>query len=86
MGNRRTPDSIGLIPFTSWRNRGRKVSAPNMANPTTNPMALAAVNTELAKRLRGITGSAARRSANKKATPMTAPPTPKPMMNGDVHG
>ncbi len=32
-GNRRTPDWMGLIPFTSWKKRGRKVRAPNMAKP-----------------------------------------------------
>ena len=48
-GNRRTPDWMALIPFTSWKKRGRKVSAPNMANPTTNPMALAAAKTRLSE-------------------------------------
>ena len=40
MANRRTPDSVGLTPLTTWRKRGRKVRAPYMAKPTTKPMAL----------------------------------------------
>ena len=50
IGHRRSPDSVGLTPFTTWRNRGRKVRAPNMANPTTKPIALVAVKTRLVKR------------------------------------
>ncbi len=85
-GNRRTPDWMGLMPFTSWKNRGRKVRAPNMANPTTKPMALAAAKTLLAKRGRGITGSTARRSASRNRPPNTTPATARPTMKGDVHG
>ena len=86
IGNSLTPDSIGLMPFTSWRNRGRKVSAPNMANPTTNPMALAALKTLFEKSGSGITGSTARRSANRNRMVKTTPATASPTINGDVHG
>ena len=85
-GKRRTPDSMGLMPRTSWKKRGRKVRAPNMANPTTKPMALAERNTEVANRLNGMTGSRARRSARTNATPKTTPATSSPSMNGDDHG
>ena len=57
-----------------------------MANPTTNPMALAERNTEVANRLSGMTGSRARRSARTNATPKTTPATTSPSMNGDDHG
>ncbi len=85
-GKSRTPDWMGLIPFTSWKKSGRKVRAPNMAKPTTNPMALAAANTRLAKRGSGITGSTARRSASRNRTVKTTPATARPMMKGEVHG
>src|SRR3954469_17413462 len=39
IGNRCTPDSVGEIPWTTWRKIGRKVSAPNIAKPRTNPIA-----------------------------------------------
>ena len=86
IGNSRTPDSVGLTPLTICRNRGRKVKAPNMAKPTTKPMALAEVNTRLPKSLSGMTGSAARRSAQRKRPARTTPPTPRPTMNGEPHG
>ena len=85
MGKSRTPDWMALTPFTSWRNRGRKVMAPNMAKPMTKPMALTALNTLLRKRASGRTGSTARRSAKRKATPDATPNTPRPMMKGEVH-
>jgi len=56
-----------------------------MANPTTKPMALEAANTLLVNSGRGMTGSTARRSAQRKRTVKTTPATAKPMMNGEVH-
>ena len=56
-----------------------------MAKPTTNPIALAAEKTRLAKRWRGSTGSTARRSASTKRTPSTTPAAARPIMNGDPH-
>ena len=82
-GNRRSPDTVGLTPLTICRNSGRKVMAPNMAKPTTNPTALAAENTRLANRCSGITGSAARRSARTKATMSTTPATPSPTIGAE---
>jgi hypothetical protein len=52
---------------------GRKVSAPNMANPMTKPMALAALKTLSLKSLSGITGSAATRSTKRNATANATP-------------
>ena len=60
--------------------------APNMANPTTKPMALAAAKTLLANRGRGITGSTARLSARRNKMVNTTPATARPMMNGEVQG
>ena len=59
--------------------------APNMAKPTTKPMALAAANTLLAKRGSGINGSTARLSAHRNRSPNTTPATARPIMKGDVH-
>ena len=64
---------------------GRKVRAPNMANPKTKPTALAVENTRLANSPRGITGSAARRSTNKNRTVSTAPLRPMAMMGKELH-
>ena len=66
---RQQPQSrpVGLSPRASWKKMGRKVRAPNMANPTTKPTALAAENTRLANSPRGITGSAARRSTTRNS-------------------
>ena len=58
-GRMRSPDAVGLTPLTICMNSGRKVSAPNMANPMTKPMALAALKTRSRKSFSGITGSAA---------------------------
>ena len=38
-GVSRSPEMVGLSPFTTCMYRGRKVMAPNMAKPTTKPMA-----------------------------------------------
>ena len=58
-GRMRSPDAVGLTPLTICMYRGRKVSAPNMANPMTKPMELAALKTRSRKSFSGITGSAA---------------------------
>ena len=68
IGRRRKPDAVGLTPFTFCMNSGRNVSAPNMANPITKPMELAAVKTRTRNSDSGITGSAAPRSAKTNAT------------------
>ena len=72
-GRIRRPDAVGLTPFTSCMNSGRKVSAPNMASPITKPMALAALNTEARNSLSGMTGSSARCSTMTKPTARTTP-------------
>ena len=72
-GKIRKPDAVGLMPFTFCMNKGRNVSAPNMAKPMTKPMALAAVKTRTRKSESGMTGSAAARSARTKATARTTP-------------
>ena len=57
-----------------------------MANPTTNPMALAAAKTLLVNIGRGMIGSTARRSARRNRMAKTTPATARPIMKGDVHG
>ncbi len=75
-GRMRKPDKVGLIPFTFCKKSGRKVRAPNMANPMTKPMALADEKTRSPNSRSGMTGSLARCSARKKrrirATPTNA--------------
>ena len=55
-----------------------------MANPMTKPMALAALKTRTRKSLSGITGSAAPRSANRKATASTTPRTAVAMLGDET--
>ena len=62
---------------TSWKYSGRKVIAPNIAKPTTNPIAEADEKTRLAKRRGARTGSLERRSITTKTTPVTRPMTSK---------
>lgn len=50
---------------------GRKVSARNIAKPTTKPIADPSENTEFANSRSGSTGSAARRSVSAQPTPST---------------
>ena len=82
-GRMRSPEAVGLTPFTFCMNNGRNVSAPNMAKPMTKPMALAAVKTRTRKSASGITGSAATRSAKTKATARTTPTTAQAMLGTD---
>ena len=74
------PEPVGDAPSTTWRNSGRKVSAPNIASPTRNETPLVTLNGPERNRLRGITGSCARRSWRTKSTSINAPATPKPMI------
>ncbi len=75
IGRIRSPDTVGLTPFTFCMNSGRKVSAPNIAKPITKPIALAEVKTRIRKSVKGMTGSAATRSTRTKATASTIPST-----------
>ena len=84
-GRIRRPDAVGLTPLTICMYSGRKVSAPNMANPMTKPMALAALKTRSLKSLSGMTGSVAPRSANKNAPANTTPRTAVAMLGAETH-
>ena len=77
IGSRYTPESVGEMPRTTWKNAGRKAIAPNMPKPTMKPTRLVTENTRLANRCSGRIASAARRSANTNATISTAPAMPR---------
>src|SRR3954465_5223922 len=58
-GTRRSPEPVGLAPFTVWKKSGRNVIAPNSAKPTINPIPPATENTRLGKSPIGSTGPGA---------------------------
>ena len=59
--------------------------APNIAIPIVNPIALETLNTGDRNRLRGITGSAARRSCQTNAASRTRPAAPRPRIVVEPH-
>ncbi|PQM48414.1 hypothetical protein C1Y40_01379 [Mycobacterium talmoniae] len=65
---------------------GRKVSAPSIANPTTNANTQHTVNTGLANSRVGRIGAAARLSTHTNAPSATAEPTNSPTIVADPHG
>src|SRR5437660_766315 len=71
-GTSTIPASVALVPVTACRKSGTNVMAPNMAMPERKPVTEAARTMGLAKRARGTTGSAARRSIRTKTTRSTA--------------
>ncbi len=83
-GKIRSPEAVGLTPLTICMYSGRKVSAPNMANPMTKPMELAALKTLTRKSFSGITGSAAPCSAKRNATASTTPRTAVAMLGTET--
>src|SRR5258706_3944608 len=85
-GSRCRPEIVGLTPRTICRYCGRYVSAPNIAKPTTKPIAEAAVNTGCLNRCSGSTGSAAPRSATTQPAVNTTARTASVMMGPDPHG
>ena len=82
-GSSRSPDTVGLTPLTICMYWGRYAIAPNRANPTTKPTALAAENTRLRNRCSGMTGSAARPSAQTNAAPSTTAAAPMMKIGAD---
>ncbi len=85
-GSSRSPEIVGLSPLTICMYCGRYVSAPNIAKPTTKPIAPAAVNTRCLNRCSGRTGSAARRSATTNPTANTTASTPSVMIGPEPQG
>src|SRR5258708_147206 len=67
-GSSRRPETVGLTPLTTCRYCGKYVSAPNIAKPTTKPIAEAAANIGCLNRGGGRTGPAGRRLATPKPT------------------
>lgn len=61
------------------------VSAPSIANPTTNDSAQHTVNTGSLNSRIGRIGSAARLSTTTNATSATSDPTNKPMIVAEPH-
>ena len=86
IGSRYTPEIVGETPCTTWRNSGRKDSAPNIAKPAARLIAEAIVNTELRNSRSGSTGSAARRADRYHRNSMTAEAANRPMITPEPHG
>ena len=68
------------MPWTTWRNVGRYVIAPNIAKPTTKLITAERVKVRMRNSFSGRTGSAARRSTGTNATARTTPSTARPMI------
>ena len=83
MGVMRSPETVGLWPFTTCRYRGRKVTAPNKASPMMNPTALVTTNVRLRNSASGRIGSAARDSTNGNSTSITTLTMINAMMNDE---
>ena len=82
-GSSLSPDTVGLAPLTICMYWGRYAIDPNIANPTTKPTPLEAENTRLRNRCSGMTGSAARLSAQMNPAPSTTARAPKMKIGAD---
>ena len=72
-GSRYSPEMVGEMPRTTWKNAGRYVIAPNIAKPTMKPTRLVTEKVRSLNRCSGSTGSAARRSTSTNTPTSSAP-------------
>src|SRR5690606_3313365 len=79
------PELVADAPFTTWRNRGRKLIAPNIDTPMMKLTELARLKVRLAKRCTGTTGSAARRSITARTPSSTTDAAMRPRITGEPH-
>src|SRR5919202_6682955 len=84
-GSIRSPAVVALAPSTICRYSGRKVTVPNIATPTRNPLRPADQNGRAANSDKGSTGSVARRSCATNALAATIATAPKATIVGESH-
>src|SRR5262245_38030055 len=81
-----SPETVADTPSTNCMNVGRNVSAPSMANPTTNDSTQHTENTGSPNRRIGRIGSLARNSTTTNTTSAATEPTNSPMIVAEPQG
>ena len=84
-GMRTMPELVAETPMTFCMNSGMNTTAPNIATPNRNAVAVVTLKIESRKSPSGITGSAARRSTPTKIPTRATPATARPTISGEPH-
>src|SRR5688572_21747872 len=85
-GNSSNPELVADAPVATWRNKGRKTIAPNIAPPNRNERPTPVEKTRPRKSRSGRIGSALRCSHHRNSAVSTAEAAKSPTIVDDPHG